>query len=121
MNRPLPSHDIRTGFATADDGVLLYWRTVGTGPLIACCNGVGVSTFFWKYLVERFRDRYTIVLWDYRGHGTSGRQLDPRTADLSVDRHAKDLHAILEAVRPGGEPAVLVGHSMGCQVTLEYR
>ena len=116
------SDAIQTGYATADDGVQLYWRAVGQGPLMVCSNGVGVSTFFWKYLVEHFRDRYTVLLWDYRAHGRSARSLDPTTADLSVHRHAADLEAILAAVNPDNAlgPAILVGHSMGCQVSLEH-
>ena len=114
---------IQTGYAAADDGMQLYWRAVGQGPLIVCSNGVGVSTFFWKYLVEHLRDRYTVLLWDYRAHGRSGRNVDPTTDDLSVSRHASDLHAVLTAFDPDNRrgPALLVGHSMGCQVCLEYR
>lgn len=114
------SHDVvRSGFVRTPDGVHLYWRAVGHGPLLACCNGVGVSTFFWKYLTEHFKDRYTVVTWDYRGHGRSDRRLDPVATDLSVARHADDLLLVLDAVRGGAEPAVLLGHSMGCQVVLE--
>ena len=113
--------DIRTGFVTTDDGFQLHWRAVGSGPLLVCNNGVGVSTFFWKYVTDHFRDRYTIVLWDYRAHGRSGRGLDPAAADLSVERHARDLGCILEEIAPDGEPVVLIGHSMGCQVSLEFR
>jgi pimeloyl-ACP methyl ester carboxylesterase len=35
-----------------------------------------------------------------------------------VERHAKDLALLIEA--QGGGPAILLGHSMGCQVILEY-
>jgi pimeloyl-ACP methyl ester carboxylesterase len=116
---------VESGFVESDDGVKLYWRTVGKGPLIACCNGVGVSTFFWKYIVAHFRDRYTVLVWDYRGHGHSDRALDPHTADMRVERHADDLAAVLEAATRGRKdvqgPALLVGHSMGCQVALETR
>lgn len=110
---------VRSGYARTDDGVDLHWRAVGSGPLVACANGVGVSTFFWKYIVEHLHDRYTVVLWDYRGHGRSERRLDPTTTDMSVERHADDLAIVLDAVGPG--PAVLLGHSMGCQVILELR
>jgi pimeloyl-ACP methyl ester carboxylesterase len=112
---------IRTGFATTDDGLQLHWRAVGRGPVIACCNGVGVGTFFWKYFTRAFSDRFTVVTWDYRGHGRSDRRIDPRGIDLGVPRHADDLGAVLAAVCDGVEPALLVGHSMGCQVALETR
>ncbi|MFT4978800.1 MAG: pimeloyl-ACP methyl ester carboxylesterase [Myxococcota bacterium] len=114
------SKRVRSGFATADDDTELYWRAVGEGPLLVCSNGVGVSTFFWRYLTEHFRDRYTVVVWDYRAHGRSRRTIDPLRDDLSIGRHAEDLRAVLDAVAPDGAPAILVGHSMGCQVILEH-
>jgi len=111
----------QSGFVKTDDNVTLYWRTVGQGPPLVCCNGVGVSTFFWKYLCEHFRDRYTLVLWDYRGHGRSDRSIDATTHDLTVQRHADDLHTVLSEIYANGQPAIFVGHSMGCQVILEYQ
>src|SRR4030095_9485898 len=110
---------VRTGFATTDDGLQLHWRAVGHGPPIACCNGVGVGTFFWKYFSRAFADRFTVVTWDYRGHGRSDRRIDPREMDLRVPRQADDIAAALEAVCGRTEKALLVGHSMGCQVALE--
>ena len=106
-------------FAPTDDGQQLYVQAVGEGPVLVCCNGVGVSTFFWSYLVEAFRDRYRVVLWDYRGHGRSSLPPDPDAADLSIDRMALDLGCVLEQVAPASPP-VLIGHSMGCQVLLQY-
>ena len=111
---------LRSGFALADDKVELHWQTAGTGPLVVCCNGVGVGTFFWKYLAEHLRQNFTVLLWDYRGHGRSDRRLDPTSADLSIERHADDLAAILDHLE-WSEPALVCGHSMGCQVALEFR
>ncbi len=118
--RSFASRDMgRSGFVKTPDGVQLHWSAVGHGPVMACCNGVGVGTFFWKYLRQHFADRYTVVTWDYRGHGKSDLRLDPELTDLSVARHADDLILVLDAVRGGAEPVVLLGHSMGCQVILE--
>ena len=111
---------LRSGFAVADDGVQLHWQTSGAGPLVVCCNGVGVGTFFWKYLAEHLRQRFTVLLWDYRGHGRSDRRLDPDAADLSIERHADDLAAIFDHLGQD-QPALVCGHSMGCQVALEFR
>jgi pimeloyl-ACP methyl ester carboxylesterase len=111
---------VSAGFTPTEDGLQLYYRVLGDhGPVIACCNGIGVSTFFWKYIAEHLRTSYRVILWDYRGHGRSMPPADVTSADLSMTRNAKDLHAVLEAVAPG-EPAILMGHSMGCQVVLEY-
>ena len=38
---------VRTGQAFAEDGVYLSWTVRGHGIPFVCCNGVGVSTFFW--------------------------------------------------------------------------
>lgn len=111
--------DVQSGFARTDDGIQLYYRTVGSGPPLVCCNGVGVSTFFWKYVAEHYRSRFTVVLWDYRAHGLSGSPADLGHADLSVERNARDLATVLDAIGID-EPAVLLGHSMGCQVILEF-
>jgi len=108
---------LRTGYARTDDGLKLYWRSVGEGPPLVCCNGVGVSTFFWKYVVTHHRARFQVVVWDYRGHG---RSLAPEgTPDLSMSRNARDLASVLDAAGIS-QPATLVGHSMGCQVILEF-
>ncbi|MFT4626645.1 MAG: pimeloyl-ACP methyl ester carboxylesterase [Myxococcota bacterium] len=111
--------EIKTGFARASDGVQLYYRVVGTGPPIACCNGVGVSTFFYKYVVQHFSTDHSVLVWDYRGHGRSQRPPSPPTADLSIERNAHDLAAVFDAAG-FDTPAVLLGHSMGCQVILEF-
>jgi len=107
----------REGFVTSDVGLRLYWEAHGSGPALVCCNGVGVSTFFWKYLVAEFSDRFTVVLWDYRGHGQSEGPNSPMECDLSIAASARDLLGVLDAA--GAEQAVALGHSMGCQVALE--
>ena len=117
---PVVRPPVRSGFARAEDGVELHWCASGVGPVIVCCNGVGVSTFFWKYLAASFSRRYTVLLWDYRGHGLSDRRLDPERCDLSIVRHADDLAAVLRGAGLD-TPALVVGHSMGCQVALEFR
>lgn len=107
----------RAGFARTDDGLQLYYRAVGSGPALVCCNGVGVSTFFFKYIAEHFASTHTVVLWDYRGHGRSSLPSDIPNADLTIPRNARDLFTVMDALElPSG---VLLGHSMGCQVILE--
>ncbi len=71
----VPEH--RTGFARTDDGHQLYYRSVGTGRPLVCCNGVGVSTFFYKYIVQHFSASHQVVVWDYRGHGRSSLPRNP--------------------------------------------
>ncbi len=107
-----------SGYVRVRGGHELYWTSLGDGPALVCCNGVGVSTFFWKYIALGFRHRYRVVLWDYLGHGRSTAPESPETADLSIPSTAGDLWAVAEAAGVTGR-AVLLGHSMGCQVILE--
>jgi len=86
---------------------------------MVCCNGVGVSTFFFKYIVEHFSKTHQVVVWDYRGHGRSDTPRDVDTADLTIARNSKDLQTVIEAAGIR-HPPVLLGHSMGCQVILDY-
>ena len=78
-----------------------------------------MSTFFFKYITRHFRHRFTVILWDYRGHGQSSPIHDPLNADLSMELVAEDMHAVLEDAGIS-EPAILMGHSMGVQVILEF-
>ena len=69
---------------------------VGILDLFKWC---GVSTFFWKYIVEQY-SRLCRCIVDCRGHGQSDRDLDPLKADMSIDRHAKDLEHVLTDAFP---------------------
>ncbi|GDX81223.1 putative hydrolase, alpha/beta fold protein [Deltaproteobacteria bacterium] len=113
----LSTRPVRSGLAVADDGIHLYWRAVGEGPAIVCNNGVGVSTFFWRYTVDQFSDRHTVLTWDYRGHGRSDPLPDPTTGEVGMSRHSRDMLAVMDAA--GIDKALICGHSMGCQVGLE--
>ncbi|MBI4871689.1 MAG: alpha/beta hydrolase [Candidatus Riflebacteria bacterium] len=107
------------GFVPGPQGVPVHYSEFGKGePAIVCCNGFAVSTFFWRYLVEHFSETRRVITWDYRGHGESGSpsRVDPH--DFSIPAFAEDLRRVLDACRV--KRAVLVGHSMGCQVILEF-
>ena len=114
---PQPSSvDHSRGFVISDDGYELFFRTHGAGaPPMVCCNGMGVSTYFWHYLVDHFREDLGVTLWDYRGHGRS--EVPPHNADLSIPRLARDLWAVVDRI--GLQRPILLGHSMGVQVILE--
>lgn len=103
----------------AGDGTRLYARqTAGPdarGVPLLCCNGIGVSTIFWRHIEEHFSRARPVICWDYRGHGESE---FPRDLEgLTMDANAEDVGRVLDAF--GHRRAVLLGHSMGCQVIYE--
>lgn len=107
-----------TGTALGVGGVPLRYEVFGKGePTIVCCNGVGVSTFFWKYVAEYFAGSHRVVTWDYRGHNGSGTPDAMIPANFTIEINARDAIAVLDAC--GVERAVFLGHSMGCQVILD--
>ena len=107
---------IQQGFATTDDGIRIFYRAVGEGDrTIVCCNGIGVSTHFWEYVVRGHSNAGRVVVWDYRGHGRS--EIPIRGRALDIPRHARDLGAVCDALEL--DAPVLAGHSMGSQVILE--
>ncbi|MCG8416852.1 MAG: alpha/beta hydrolase [Proteobacteria bacterium] len=85
---------------------------------VALCDGIGCDGFAWKYLRRDLASSYRIVHWHYRGHG---RTPSPRDRErLTIPDLADDLASVLDECRV--ERAVLIGHSMGVQVSLEtYR
>jgi pimeloyl-ACP methyl ester carboxylesterase len=115
----LPRAPVRVGTVETPDGALLRYRIDGPlhSPLapLLCSNGLGVATFFFRHLAERFSQTRQVITWDYRGHGQSPPPPDPE--GLTVARCARDLWLVADAC--GAERPVLIGHSMGCQVLLE--
>lgn len=108
-----------TGTTLAADGAPLAFASGGprnAACAIVCSNGVGVSTFFWDYVGAYFARDHRVVIWDYRGHGASGHPADARS--LTMASLADDLARVLDA--NAIDRAVLLGHSMGCQVILEF-
>lgn len=107
-------------FAVGLDGTRLFVRTqMGAHSPQAVraffCDGILCEGFIWKYLWDAMAPYAPLVHWNYRGHGRSNM---PRDADrIDIGAHADDLMAVRAHV--GDPPAVLIGHSMGCQVALE--
>lgn len=110
---------VRSATTRTPDGVDLHYEVLGNrdpeAPALLLANGLGGRLYVWQDLVERLRDRYRILTWDYRGlfRSTS----PPRRKGLSIPHHAADARHLLDV--EGIDRAHLVGWSMGVQVSLE--
>lgn len=78
-------------------------------------NGLGGPVSAWHPYIRRWKGKYRVLTWDYRG--LYGSVLPSRDTDLSVRSHVGDLRAVLDAANI--KAAHLIGWSMGVQVGLE--
>jgi pimeloyl-ACP methyl ester carboxylesterase len=85
------------------------------GPTVVLTPGWGATTTEWFHLRRQLGGRYRLVAWDLPG---IGRSKGPADRNFRVDKMAADLRAVLDEV--GGGPAVLLGHSLGGMVVLEF-
>ncbi len=98
------------------DGTRIAYSITGRGTPMILCDGIGCDGFAWKYFAPYFQDHFRVIRWHYRGHGHSSTPSDKTRVRMQDIR--EDLQGLLAA--EGIEKAILVGHSMGVQVILDY-
>jgi pimeloyl-ACP methyl ester carboxylesterase len=85
-------------------------------PLLLC-DGIGCDGYVWRYLRDDLGSRFCVHP-HYRGHGRTAPPRDPLR--VTIEDLADDVARVLDDALV--DRAVLVGHSMGVQVSLEtYR
>ncbi len=104
------------GWFRAKDGTSLYYKVEGEGIPIVLSDGIGCDGYAWAHFLPFFRDRFKIVHWHYRGHGRSEMPHDMEY--VSIPDICEDMNCLFEELKL--EPAIIVGHSMGVQVVLEF-
>jgi pimeloyl-ACP methyl ester carboxylesterase len=93
-------------------GVRLAYETHGRGPVIILVHGGGMDRRMWDPHVPDLARDFTVVTFDVRGHGQSGRPT--RAEDYSMDRYIEDLHRLADAV--GAKRFSIWGFSLGASV-----
>lgn len=111
----LPDLSFESHRVAASDGVTLAVQVAGEGPAVLLANGIGVIRPGLDFLAAHLLPDHRVICWDYRGAGAS--RVNPRTADLSMERHAEDAEAILRHLSV--KRAAVLGWSMGVPVGLE--
>lgn len=103
------------------DGHSIAYSTLGTGPALVMVWPYHVNhlTLNWQVplhrdAIEYFASEFTVVNLDFRGAGESAQQCSP----ISLDAFARDLAAVLRAVRV--ERACLCAMGPGALVACHY-
>ena len=96
------------------NGVDLHYEFHGPegGELLVLNNGIFMSTAAWGFQLPELAKRYRVLAYDMRGQGRSGHP----EGEYSLDLHAEDLAALMEALQLG--PAHMVGTSYGGELNL---
>jgi pimeloyl-ACP methyl ester carboxylesterase len=110
--------DVRRGYVVSRDGTRVAYDAVGEGrTTILLANGLGGRLFAWEPLITALLPDYRFITWDYRGLFDS--DMPEKRHRLAVRYHVDDAVAVLESEGHQGDPAVVVGWSMGVQIGLE--
>lgn len=98
------------------DGTHLYYRLVGTGPeCLVMHGGLGIDHNAYTPGLDALGDAMTLVYYDHRCHGRSGR---PDPATISLARMADDADELRQHLQQ--ERIGVLGHSFGGFVAFEY-
>ncbi|SDF24305.1 alpha/beta hydrolase [Limimaricola pyoseonensis] len=84
----------------------------GTGPKLLVVPGITSPAITWGFIAERLTRHYDVHVLDVRGRGLS----QAGDLDYSLDAMADDVVALAEKM--GGEPLVVLGHSMGARTAI---
>lgn len=96
---------------TQPDPASLTHRLEGEGPPVLLLNGGMMSYPGWEKVAATLRDRYRLLLFDFRGQ-----LLSPGQAPASLEGHVDDVIALLDAV--GWPTCHFVGTSFGALVSV---
>jgi len=97
-----------------EGSTIRFWLTGSAGrPLVVFTHGAGVDHREWNDTLDVVAKEFRVMCWDVRGHGQS----QPEGSPFTLARATEDLLALLDTV--GAKKAILVGHSMGGNITQE--
>jgi pimeloyl-ACP methyl ester carboxylesterase len=103
-------------YATAEDGVRLYYEVAGTGQTVIFVHEFAGDMRSWEPQMRHFGRTYRCIAYNARGYPPSDVPEQPNS--YSQARAADDIKAVLDAV--GADKAHIVGLSMGGFATLHF-
>jgi pimeloyl-ACP methyl ester carboxylesterase len=99
--------DPEAQFITIDGGKYCYRKTGEGSPILLLHGITDSSRFFWTEFFQCFRNEYTVIALDLRGHGESEK---PKHGYSAVDQ-AQLVAAFISKL--GLDRVILLGHSLG--------
>lgn len=111
---------LNSGFYSGHDGTQLFVEhAINDHDIdVLLCDGIGCDGFIWTYLLPELLKFTNVIHPHMRGHGRSEPPTD--LTHLEMSDFAHDLETILEHLLKADRPLVILGHSMGVQVALEF-
>jgi pimeloyl-ACP methyl ester carboxylesterase len=97
------------------NGIDLWYEVQGSGPTLVLTHGFAGPTVQWPPIIDAFRERFRLVLYDVRGHGQTS---VPPAATFSMPQYAADLAGLLDALDI--DRAHIGGVSMGGMVSAQF-
>ncbi|HUK36413.1 MAG TPA: alpha/beta hydrolase [Vicinamibacterales bacterium] len=102
--------------AASVDGLTIHSTSAGAGPAtIIFVHGWTCDLSSWAAQLPEFSKKYRVIALDLPGHGASD---VPKDGKFSMTLFARAVEAV--RAEAGADKIVLVGHSMGAPVILQY-
>ena len=109
-------------YHTTNTGTQFHYLQSGNqkGPLLLCLHGLGGSIDTYKPLLPYLPSDYNTLLVDFPGFGKSPFSASANT--ISIAHHVADLDNFITALQRPSQPrgVVIIGHSLGAIVALQY-
>jgi pimeloyl-ACP methyl ester carboxylesterase len=109
---------VATGLAhgATVDGIPIHSTSHGAGPAtVILVHGWTCDDTTWEAQVPALSKQYRVITLDLPGHGKSG---SPKDGNFSMELFARAVEAVRSEAKV--EKVVLVGHSMGTPVVVQY-
>jgi non-heme chloroperoxidase len=106
---------MKKGTYITPDGVEIYYKDWGTGPVVTFSHGWPLSADAWDaQMLFLGQKGYRVIAHDRRGHGRSGQSWQGN----NMDQYADDLAGLLDHLDI--KDATMVGHSTGGGEVVRY-
>jgi pimeloyl-ACP methyl ester carboxylesterase len=96
------------------DGKKIHYLTAGQGPALILLHGYTQTSRMWRPLIEKLKDRFTVIAPDLPGIGDSDIPKDGADIKTAAIR----IHALAKSL--GVTKARVVGHDIGLMVAYAY-